>query len=344
MYGARGVGTLWEPEPPGSRDALADLLGAVRARLLGLLESPASSTELAVRLGVTTSAVNQHLRALRDGGPAHRRPPRPVGALPALGPRRPAGQRVSAALSSSTVVTGRSHTSLRQTYAAGRPVDRIAADQQRDVVVGAVGDDHHRARVPPGAAARARRGRRPAAPTTATSTGPSSIDSAAASDQPGEARRPLGDHGDGRDGGLGGVAVPAGPGDRGVLGEGVHHRRQPGRVGVVGRVARPGDQRLGVVGGVVEAAVGGARSASSAASRTVAGALEPDRVAGAPGRRSRKPAATQPWSSSTPAGAPTTPSRETRRSRPSTTCTSQQPAAPRDEAGRRRRTRRGRGR
>ncbi len=68
MYGARGVGTLWETEPPGARDALADLLGAVRARLLGLLESPASSTELAVRIGVTTSAVNQHLRALREGG------------------------------------------------------------------------------------------------------------------------------------------------------------------------------------------------------------------------------------------------------------------------------------
>ena len=68
LYGARGVGTLWEPEPPGSRDALADLLGGVRARLLTLLESPASSTELAVQLGVTTSAVNQHLRALRDGG------------------------------------------------------------------------------------------------------------------------------------------------------------------------------------------------------------------------------------------------------------------------------------
>jgi DNA-binding transcriptional ArsR family regulator len=68
LYGARGVGTLWESEPPGARDALADLLGAVRARLLGALESPASSTELAVRLGVTTSAVNQHLRALRDGG------------------------------------------------------------------------------------------------------------------------------------------------------------------------------------------------------------------------------------------------------------------------------------
>lgn len=68
MYGARGVGTLWEAAPPGERDALADLLGGVRSRLLALLESPASSTELAVRLGVTTSAVNQHLRALRDGG------------------------------------------------------------------------------------------------------------------------------------------------------------------------------------------------------------------------------------------------------------------------------------
>ena len=68
MYGARGAGTLWETEPPGRRDALANLLGAARARLLGLVESPASSTELAVRLGVTTSAVNQHLRALRDGG------------------------------------------------------------------------------------------------------------------------------------------------------------------------------------------------------------------------------------------------------------------------------------
>ena len=68
MYGARGVGTLWEPEPAGSREALADLLGAARARLLAVLESPASSTELAVRLGVTTSAVNQHLRALRAGG------------------------------------------------------------------------------------------------------------------------------------------------------------------------------------------------------------------------------------------------------------------------------------
>lgn len=44
------------------------LLGVVRAGLLVALETPASSTELASRLGVTPTAVNQHLRALRDGG------------------------------------------------------------------------------------------------------------------------------------------------------------------------------------------------------------------------------------------------------------------------------------
>jgi DNA-binding transcriptional ArsR family regulator len=70
MYAARGVGTLWEADAGGSPgpDALVALLGAVRTRLLGLLDSPASSTELGVRLGVTTTAVNQHLRALRAAG------------------------------------------------------------------------------------------------------------------------------------------------------------------------------------------------------------------------------------------------------------------------------------
>lgn len=68
MYGARGLGTLWESEHSETPDALVDVIGAVRARLLVLLESPASSTELAVRLGVTPTAVNQHLRALRAAG------------------------------------------------------------------------------------------------------------------------------------------------------------------------------------------------------------------------------------------------------------------------------------
>jgi DNA-binding transcriptional ArsR family regulator len=68
MYGARGVGTLWQTEPHQSPKALAGLVGATRAGLLTVLATPASSTELAGRLGVTTSAVNQHLRALRDAG------------------------------------------------------------------------------------------------------------------------------------------------------------------------------------------------------------------------------------------------------------------------------------
>lgn len=68
MYGARGAGTLWEAEPRRSPKVLADLLGATRAGLLTALAVPASSTELAGRLGVTTPAVNQHLRAMRDAG------------------------------------------------------------------------------------------------------------------------------------------------------------------------------------------------------------------------------------------------------------------------------------
>ena len=68
LYAARGIGTLWEPQPLPSPGALAALLGAHRAGLLVQLATPASSTELAARLGVTTTAVNQHLRALRAGG------------------------------------------------------------------------------------------------------------------------------------------------------------------------------------------------------------------------------------------------------------------------------------
>src|SRR5205823_703560 len=47
---------------------LAGLLGATRAGLLTQLDTPASSTELAVRLDVTAPAVNQHLRALHAAG------------------------------------------------------------------------------------------------------------------------------------------------------------------------------------------------------------------------------------------------------------------------------------
>jgi DNA-binding transcriptional ArsR family regulator len=68
MYGARGQATVWEATPPVSPSALVHLLGTTRAALLLRLAAPASSTELAVHLGVTTSAVNQHLRALHTAG------------------------------------------------------------------------------------------------------------------------------------------------------------------------------------------------------------------------------------------------------------------------------------
>ncbi|MCX4967192.1 helix-turn-helix domain-containing protein [Streptomyces sp. NBC_00654] len=65
VYGARGLATLAErPAPPAAR-TLQRLLGAPRARLLTMLTEPASTTELAHRLGVTPAAVSQHLSVLR---------------------------------------------------------------------------------------------------------------------------------------------------------------------------------------------------------------------------------------------------------------------------------------
>jgi DNA-binding transcriptional ArsR family regulator len=68
LYAARGVATLWEPQALPALADLVGLLGQTRAGLLVHLDAPASSTELAARLGVTAAAVNQHLRALHRGG------------------------------------------------------------------------------------------------------------------------------------------------------------------------------------------------------------------------------------------------------------------------------------
>lgn len=68
LYAARGLATLWEPQVMPAPHTLAAVLGATRAGLLVHLATPASSTELATRLGVTTTAVNQHLRALHAAG------------------------------------------------------------------------------------------------------------------------------------------------------------------------------------------------------------------------------------------------------------------------------------
>lgn len=68
LYPARGQGAMWERVDERAPGAVAALLGETRTRLLLAVGEPASSTELGMRFGVTTSAVNQHLRALAAGG------------------------------------------------------------------------------------------------------------------------------------------------------------------------------------------------------------------------------------------------------------------------------------
>ncbi|MFG2818292.1 helix-turn-helix domain-containing protein [Kitasatospora sp. NPDC048365] len=69
-YPARGKATMAEnlSAVPVPASPLANLIGAPRARLLTLLTAPASTTELAHRLGVTPGAVNRHLTALTAAG------------------------------------------------------------------------------------------------------------------------------------------------------------------------------------------------------------------------------------------------------------------------------------
>jgi DNA-binding transcriptional ArsR family regulator len=77
VYPSRGVGTLWRPAlaagAPGAGTgtggrALVALLGAPRARLLGMLGEPLPTVEIARRLAVTPSAVSQHLKILHAAG------------------------------------------------------------------------------------------------------------------------------------------------------------------------------------------------------------------------------------------------------------------------------------
>ncbi|MDJ0345663.1 DUF5937 family protein [Streptomyces sp. H10-C2] len=73
-YPARGVGSLWEARPTTRTDAIAGVLGRSRTLLLTELETPASTTELAHRTGISAPGVSQHLTALRAAGlvSAHR--------------------------------------------------------------------------------------------------------------------------------------------------------------------------------------------------------------------------------------------------------------------------------
>ncbi|MFC8128887.1 helix-turn-helix domain-containing protein [Streptomyces sp. NPDC057302] len=73
-YPARGIGTMWAARPATGTGALAAVLGRTRTLLLTELESPASTTELAARTGLSPAGVSQNLTALRAAGlvSAHR--------------------------------------------------------------------------------------------------------------------------------------------------------------------------------------------------------------------------------------------------------------------------------
>ncbi|MFF2352015.1 DUF5937 family protein [Kitasatospora sp. NPDC058115] len=72
-YPPRGVAALWERRSAVPQ-ALAAVIGRSRARLLAELDTPASTTDLARRTGITPGGVSQHLTALRSAGlvDAHR--------------------------------------------------------------------------------------------------------------------------------------------------------------------------------------------------------------------------------------------------------------------------------
>lgn len=57
---------LWAE--PGDLDALGGVLGGTRARCLATLVTPASTSEVATRLGIAPASVSEHLTMLRAAG------------------------------------------------------------------------------------------------------------------------------------------------------------------------------------------------------------------------------------------------------------------------------------
>ncbi|GHJ95069.1 ArsR family transcriptional regulator [Streptomyces sp. NE5-10] len=68
VYPVRGIGGLWTGARERTPEALARLLGPVRADVLCALDEPAGTTALAHRLGRAPSSVSAHLAVLRDAG------------------------------------------------------------------------------------------------------------------------------------------------------------------------------------------------------------------------------------------------------------------------------------
>ena len=72
-FPVHGAATLWEG-PTRASEALSAVIGRGRAQLLVEMRAPVSTTELALRTGMSASGVSQHLAALRAAGlvAAHR--------------------------------------------------------------------------------------------------------------------------------------------------------------------------------------------------------------------------------------------------------------------------------
>jgi DNA-binding transcriptional ArsR family regulator len=66
VYPARGVAVRQATQ--GGRRALARLVGRSRARILAELEIPATTTQIAARLGLAIGTAGGHIAALRDAG------------------------------------------------------------------------------------------------------------------------------------------------------------------------------------------------------------------------------------------------------------------------------------
>jgi DNA-binding transcriptional ArsR family regulator len=65
-YPPRGVAELWEEPPAEQADPLIALVGRTRAVLLATLGLPRTTTQLADELDLSTPAVSQHLKILKD--------------------------------------------------------------------------------------------------------------------------------------------------------------------------------------------------------------------------------------------------------------------------------------
>lgn len=67
-YAPRGLGRLWETPHTQHRSPLGDVLGHTRATLLGQLDLPMTTTQLATLLSLTAPTLNAHLKALQAAG------------------------------------------------------------------------------------------------------------------------------------------------------------------------------------------------------------------------------------------------------------------------------------